>query len=291
MRKDQRNILDARGGISPIISTVLIVAASLIAFAAVAGYVFGIFGQSLQGLNVTVVPEIYAPQQSIGVLNQNATFVVTLSNNRNTTISGALMLNAAGQVVQNRTFELGPGKSTAYTLTTTLYTLGQWTLTVATSGTVLHPYSFVVEQNTLTADYKLASNGVSQEQTLLSAAGIVVGLLAAAPGIYGLYLRRQDVRNRVMVQRFKEGAYWFIRVNCMKDFIQKCIVMYGERKLAVKEPPTESRFELSLGPGGGENFRFEGALPVPDNDSTLIRVLDGKLTLFKKTFKEITVAK
>jgi flagellin-like protein len=44
-----------RKAISPIVATVLIVAATLIAFAATAGYVFGIFGTGSSAANVQVV--------------------------------------------------------------------------------------------------------------------------------------------------------------------------------------------------------------------------------------------
>ena len=43
-----------RKGISPIIATVLIIAATLIAFAAVLGYIFGIFGSAASKADVTV---------------------------------------------------------------------------------------------------------------------------------------------------------------------------------------------------------------------------------------------
>ena len=44
-----------RKGISPIIATVLIIAATLIAFAAVAGYIFGLFGSSTKSAQAQVV--------------------------------------------------------------------------------------------------------------------------------------------------------------------------------------------------------------------------------------------
>ncbi|MDG6974340.1 MAG: type IV pilin N-terminal domain-containing protein, partial [Nitrososphaerota archaeon] len=43
-----------RKGISPIIATVLIIAATLIAFAAVAGYIFGLFGSSTKSAQAQV---------------------------------------------------------------------------------------------------------------------------------------------------------------------------------------------------------------------------------------------
>ncbi|MDG6910271.1 MAG: type IV pilin N-terminal domain-containing protein [Nitrososphaerota archaeon] len=46
-----------RKGISPIIATVLIIAATLIAFAAVAGYIFGLFGSSTKSAQAQVVGE------------------------------------------------------------------------------------------------------------------------------------------------------------------------------------------------------------------------------------------
>jgi hypothetical protein len=63
-----------RLGISPIVATVLIVAATLIAFAAVAGYVFGILGSGSSTANVSVV------SVSINSGLASGSAVVTLTN-------------------------------------------------------------------------------------------------------------------------------------------------------------------------------------------------------------------
>ena len=60
-----------RKGISPIIATVLIIAATLIAFAAVAGYVFGLFGSSTSGANAQSVNTSFVA--STGVFNDTFT--------------------------------------------------------------------------------------------------------------------------------------------------------------------------------------------------------------------------
>jgi len=63
-----------RHAISPIVATVLIVAATLIAFAAVAGYVFGILGSGSSTANISVV------SVSIGHAMTTGLAVITLTN-------------------------------------------------------------------------------------------------------------------------------------------------------------------------------------------------------------------
>jgi len=61
-----------RPGVSDIVATVLIVAATLIAFAAIAGYVFGILGSGSSTANVSVI--------SVSVNHSLLTGVLALSN-------------------------------------------------------------------------------------------------------------------------------------------------------------------------------------------------------------------
>ena len=66
-----------RKGISPIIATVLIIAATLIAFAAVAGYIFGLFGSSTKS----------AQAQVVGSTLTGTTLTLTFSNSGGQSVS------------------------------------------------------------------------------------------------------------------------------------------------------------------------------------------------------------
>ncbi|MDG6976041.1 MAG: type IV pilin N-terminal domain-containing protein, partial [Nitrososphaerota archaeon] len=61
-----------RKGISPIIATVLIIAATLIAFAAVAGYIFGLFGSSTKSAQAQVVSESLTSTGTLSLQFSNA---------------------------------------------------------------------------------------------------------------------------------------------------------------------------------------------------------------------------
>lgn len=279
-----------RKGIQPFIATFIFVGVALIAAIVIAGFVFGLLGTITNGVSATVNPEVYAPQQNIGVLNQNATLLVTISNSRSTPVTGTVVLAAGATTVRNQSFALAAGQSQEFTMSTPLFTTGEWTIAVTTGdGTVLHPYSFIVEQNKDAADSLLTANSTAQEQTQL----LILGPLAAAvigiiPGSYSLYLRRKDREEKVMVVKFKVGAYWFVRVRCMKDWISKCSVLHGDQRLAVKDSPDQKRFEVPLTAGGAENFRFEGEAPVPENDPTEIKVMDKGHLIFRRPFEDLT---
>lgn len=280
----------SRRGIAPFPATAILMAAVLIAAIAILGFTTGLFGTFTGGVGATVNPEIYAPGQNIGVLNQNATFLISVGNNRSTPIAGTVVLTAGATAVRNQSFTLAPGKSQEFTLSTPLFTTGEWTITVTVSdGTVLHPYSFIVEQNEDAANSQLTADNLAQEHTLLLIVGpLVAAVIGVIPGGYSLYLRRKDRLEKVMVVRFRVGAYWFIRVRCMKDWISKCSVFCGDRILAVKDSPGQERFEVSLTAGDGENFGFEGAVPVPENDPTEIKVMDEDHLIFRRPFKDLT---
>lgn len=269
---------------------VILVAIALIAAISIFGFASGLFGSFSNGLSATVDPQIYAPQQNIGVLNQNATFIVTVSNSLTSSVAGVIALSAGAQTVITQQFALAPGQSETYHLSTNLYTIGEWTMTVSTADTVLHPYSFVVEQNTDAADSLLTANSTAQQQTFWLIAGpLLAALIGLAPGTYGLYLRRKDRRPAVLVQRFKKGTYWFVRVTSTKGYVQKCLVFHGERQLALKDPANEQVFETTLGPGGSASYRFEGLTPIPDGDFTQITVKNDKSRLFRRPFSDLPI--
>ncbi|MDV3243929.1 MAG: type IV pilin N-terminal domain-containing protein [Nitrososphaerales archaeon] len=71
-----------RKAISPIIATVLIIAATLIAFAAIGGYVFGIFGSASNTANVQVT------SAALGHLLAAGSLTLVNSGTGSTTVSG-----------------------------------------------------------------------------------------------------------------------------------------------------------------------------------------------------------
>ena len=105
----------------------ILVAVTLIAAVSIFGFVAGIFGSFSHGISVAVDPQIYSPQQNIGVLNQNATFTVTVSSSLSSSVTGTTVISAGSQTVLTQGFSLLSGQSETYRLSTTLYTVGERT--------------------------------------------------------------------------------------------------------------------------------------------------------------------
>ncbi|MDG6951440.1 MAG: hypothetical protein JRN12_06330 [Nitrososphaerota archaeon] len=83
-----------RKAISPIVATVLIIAATLIAFAAVLGYIFGIFGSAASTANIsaTVTAAVHGPAGTSGIdqtaaAGGNITLALSNSGTGSTTVS------------------------------------------------------------------------------------------------------------------------------------------------------------------------------------------------------------
>ena len=134
-----------------------------------------------------------------------------MTNSQGAPVNGTIILNAAGQVALSQHFELGAGKAATYSLTTPLYVTGEWTITVATSDTVLHPYSFVVEQNQGSADSLLSSNAVTQEQIWIAgiaavATGITAGGVFIGPNLAERARRKEEAR---------KSHFAKIKMNCL----------------------------------------------------------------------------
>ncbi|MDG6988556.1 MAG: type IV pilin [Nitrososphaerota archaeon] len=108
-----------RKAISPIVATVLIIAATLIAFAAVLGYIFGIFGSSTNSANVTV-SSASCVHGSTATTAPTCTIYVTNSGSGSTSASG-------GSITYG---------GTSYTLTFASVSIPGGTTTPLTVGTI-----------------------------------------------------------------------------------------------------------------------------------------------------------
>jgi FlaG/FlaF family flagellin (archaellin) len=151
-----------RRGVSDTVATVLIVAATLIAFAAVAGYVFGIFGSSSNTANATETAAILkasdfkaagttntftcgAAAGSYLTLSNSGTAVVSVTSativwggvSNAFTASGACTLAAAGAASNNPLSLLFPATSK---LTADAAAGQTYTITISLSNSVLIVY-------------------------------------------------------------------------------------------------------------------------------------------------------
>ncbi|MDG6899618.1 MAG: type IV pilin N-terminal domain-containing protein [Nitrososphaerota archaeon] len=144
-----------RKGISPIIATVLIIAATLIAFAAVAGYIFGLFGSSTKSAQAQVVGS--------SLVASTGDLTLTFSNSGGQSVT----VSSVSVTVGSTTYTETPG-GTTFTASaippavTTVITVdagsgtGQWTSSTFTAGTT---YTFsIVLSNGITSTISVTAS-------------------------------------------------------------------------------------------------------------------------------------
>ena len=110
--KVRLHVGETRVAISPIVATVLIIAATLIAFAAVAGYVFGILGSGSSTANISVT--------AASINHSLLTGVLALSNTGTAgTAASGVTLTYSGQTCSPvaSTATVGSGATVAISIT------------------------------------------------------------------------------------------------------------------------------------------------------------------------------
>lgn len=153
-----------RRAISPIVATVLIVAATLIAFAAVAGYVFGIFGSASSTANVAVNSISLAGGAGTGgkvTLTNTGTGSTSISDVSLTYSGQTCLLSTTGTYSPVLPQLIGAAGTTGangatQTLTYTLTAAGKYCgSVVATSGVAFNGYVVLAngEQATFTGTF------------------------------------------------------------------------------------------------------------------------------------------
>jgi hypothetical protein len=117
----------------------------------------------------------------------------------------------------------------------------------------------------------------------------IVAVAAVIPLYLDWWSRRKESGPPLLVQRFKEGPDWFIRVSCRRGVVEKCVVVFGGGVLYLKEQ--DKIGVTSMTEGGAENYRFPAGVVVPDDDPTNITVMDGQRLLLKRKFSGLPITK
>ncbi len=276
----------SRVAIAPMLATVLIVAAALIATAAILGYVFGIFGYSNNVLSASVEPNIFAPSQNIAVLNDKANFTVNLTNLIDATENGTVRLLGGGQVVYSRAFSIPPAGRASINFTQELFSTGEWTFMISSSGGTIFPYSFQVVLNSDQASLMLDQLQSQQDQSYLSYVALTIAIAAVIPAYVGLYLRRTDKRPEFTVTRFRDGENWIVRVRCSKGLIEQCMVYFGADRLPLDGSGSALKTETVLGRGEQAAF-LAGPISKIGRDDRRVYVSDGGKVIFEKPFGDL----
>ena len=126
---------------------------------------------------------------------------------------------------------------------------------------------------------------------------IVVPLIVSILGLVPLYLdyfsRRKEKKSIVLVQKYRDGAHWFIRVRCLKDYVEKCSVTFDKIKLNVRHPgmhiPIEDRYDVSLKPDEEGSFCLPEELLDPNDKVMVIVRDDSRRYLYKKRFEDMAL--
>jgi len=164
-----------------VVTTVLIVAVTLIAAVAIGGFVFALFGStaSVQRVEVSITPEIYSPGSNIGVLNQRANFSISIRNPLNLPQNVTLVVLDSTHPVQSIPFEVGKQRTMNGTVTQELDDVGYWTVEAKINGTGISSYSFQVVTNSQEADFQINQYRLAVQSNDLALAALVISIVSA----------------------------------------------------------------------------------------------------------------
>lgn len=139
-------ISNKRNAISPIIATVLIVAATLIAFAAVAGYIFGVLGQG------SSVAQVQVTSSALRAADYKAAGTTATFDCKSTSTGSYLILTNSGTAAATVTGVSiqWAGASNAFTVKASP-TISPCTVSAA-GGTNANMYLFFATTSTLSVD-------------------------------------------------------------------------------------------------------------------------------------------
>lgn len=155
-------------------------------------------------LTVEVEARIYSANHNIGVLNEEAVFVISIRNDANSTRKINVVIEADEHVPYNKTIVIEPVSSTNFTITQKLLFLGSWYIQFFEDREVFDGkdreiaggYSFITVVNEAEAEMKITQLDNMKLDRTLSISAIIISIAAATSSIVNvLYTRKRFIRD------------------------------------------------------------------------------------------------
>ena len=145
-------------GISPRFATLVLIAIAVIAGIVVYMFVSGTLN-SMQGPSVKIFPDIYSQENNVGILNQEATFIINVKNPTNSSLSVKVSITGDGNsVLVNSPHIIAPNGGNNIEIKQKLSYTGFWLIKATTEdGLSEDSYSFAVYTSKVDADLYLTS--------------------------------------------------------------------------------------------------------------------------------------
>jgi hypothetical protein len=170
--------------ISKVVTTTILVAILIVAVSAVGYWMLGV---GVPSLEVNIDPRIYSANNNIGVLNEEATFRVSLKNNGDYTRETTINITAEDSTLVNTTVNVDPKSGKNQTITQKLIYPGTWIIRVLSEDQeTLDSYSFITVTNSIDADMQI--NALSNVQDIKNSSTVsnIIALLSLGVSIAAL---------------------------------------------------------------------------------------------------------
>jgi hypothetical protein len=143
--------------------------------------VLSIFAFGLMGITtsnpVIINPTIYSPNDNIGILNEQATFNITIHNSHKENLEVKIQISGDGNVIVNDTHIIPPESTDNEVIVQKLSYTGLWVVRVLSQDPKIgETYSFTTLTNNVEADGQIYALKNTQNQQDLSTYAIIISV-------------------------------------------------------------------------------------------------------------------
>ena len=172
-------------GISPVIATIII---GIAVIAGVVVYMFTSGTLNTMNAAVKIYPSIYSPHNSIGILNEEASFNITIRNPSKQNLILDMQITTNGNLVWNDTFVVLPESTNSTVVTQKLSYTGLWLVSVTSKDAKIgDTYSFMTLTNSVDANMQInalneamSNQGSSNWSNTIQVLGIVLSTIMSS---------------------------------------------------------------------------------------------------------------
>jgi hypothetical protein len=141
---------------------------------------------------VKVYAKIYSPSDNVGVLNEPATFNVTIQNPADSSDSVNLVVNVENHTLLNETVVLSPHSTKNSTINEQLLFLGEWKIQCFEQKNLIGGYSFVTVMNKGEADMDINQFANMRLTTYISIGAFGVSIFGLIVSIIALRKKKSE---------------------------------------------------------------------------------------------------
>jgi len=165
--------------LSPVVATVILIAVTVLVSIAIAAWMGALTVGITSAMEVNITPNIYSDTHNIGVLNENAVFVINIKNKSSELKNITILITTQEGNLFNEEISVKEKSENTTIINQKLLCVGSWIVKVLSmDSAIIESYSFVTVTNGIDADIQINALNNIQDAKNSAVTSNIIALLS-----------------------------------------------------------------------------------------------------------------